>query len=49
MPGEAFEGNEEDKALVGFLDELKDQVASESSIPLSPQWLFAKPPEPKMV
>ncbi|KAF5449291.1 hypothetical protein F2P56_029755 [Juglans regia] len=46
--GEASEGNEEDKALMGLLDELKDQVASESSIPLSPQWLYAKPTEPKM-
>ncbi|XP_042973659.1 uncharacterized protein LOC122305307 isoform X3 [Carya illinoinensis] len=49
IKGEAFEGNEEDKALLGLLDELKDQVASESSIPLSPQWLFAKPTEPKMI
>lgn len=41
-------GNEEEKGLMGLLDESKDQAASESSIPLSPQWLYAKPSEPKM-
>ncbi|KAF5443588.1 hypothetical protein F2P56_036134 [Juglans regia] len=45
---EASGGNEEEKGLMGFLDVSKDQVASESSIPLSPQWLYAKPTEPKM-
>ncbi|XP_022727433.1 uncharacterized protein LOC111283235 isoform X2 [Durio zibethinus] len=39
---EASGGNEEK------VDELKDQLASESSIPLSPQWLYAKPTETKM-
>ncbi|KAG6426704.1 hypothetical protein SASPL_110931 [Salvia splendens] len=43
----ASTGNDEDKGLVGLLDESKDQVASES-IPLSPQWLYAKPNELKM-
>lgn len=83
---EASTGNDEDKGLVGLLDESKgnncfphqlivtgalcckfyifcflgpysaltlyvfaaDQAVSES-IPLSPQWLYAKPNEPKMV
>ncbi|KAK2993580.1 hypothetical protein RJ640_030887 [Escallonia rubra] len=40
-------GNDDDKVLMGFLDESKDQAASESSIPLSPQWLYAKPVETK--
>ncbi|KAK4402612.1 protein ESSENTIAL FOR POTEXVIRUS ACCUMULATION 1 [Sesamum angolense] len=40
-------GKDEDKGLVGLLDESKDQAVSES-IPLSPQWLYAKPNEPKM-
>ncbi|EPS73607.1 hypothetical protein M569_01148, partial [Genlisea aurea] len=39
-------GNHEEKGLIGFIEEMKDQVASES-IPLSPQWLYAKPNEPK--
>ncbi|XP_042048712.1 protein ESSENTIAL FOR POTEXVIRUS ACCUMULATION 1-like isoform X2 [Salvia splendens] len=43
----ASTGNDEDKGLVGLLDESKDQAASES-IPLSPQWLYAKPNELKM-
>ncbi|GKU92820.1 hypothetical protein SLEP1_g6495 [Rubroshorea leprosula] len=30
------------------IDEPKDQMGSESSIPLSPQWLYAKPSETKM-
>ncbi|KAL7135159.1 hypothetical protein ABFS83_11G074100 [Erythranthe nasuta] len=40
-------GNDEDKGLVGLLDESKDGAVSES-IPLSPQWLYTKPNEPKM-
>ncbi|KAL8535063.1 hypothetical protein ACS0TY_010908 [Phlomoides rotata] len=40
-------GNDEDKGLAGLLDESKDQAMSES-IPLSPQWLYAKPNEPKL-
>ncbi|KAL0364357.1 UNVERIFIED_CONTAM: hypothetical protein Sangu_0533300 [Sesamum angustifolium] len=43
----ASTGKDEDKGLVGLLDESKDQAVSES-IPLSPQWLYAKPNEPKM-
>ncbi|XP_038699541.1 uncharacterized protein LOC119996820 [Tripterygium wilfordii] len=48
VKGEAWEGNGEDKAM-GLLDESKDQVTSESSIPLSPQWLYAKPVDYKML
>ncbi|XP_030953526.1 uncharacterized protein LOC115976407 isoform X2 [Quercus lobata] len=44
---EAIGGNGEDKTLLGLLDESKDQVASESNIPLSPQWLYAKPADAK--
>ncbi|XP_043704365.1 protein ESSENTIAL FOR POTEXVIRUS ACCUMULATION 1-like isoform X2 [Telopea speciosissima] len=40
-------GNDEGKTLMGFLDESKDQAISESNIPLSPQWLYAKPSETK--
>jgi hypothetical protein len=47
-PKDASGGNDEEKAMMGFLDESKDQVASESVIPLSPQWLYAKPTEAKM-
>ncbi|XVE66059.1 hypothetical protein DITRI_Ditri08aG0051100 [Diplodiscus trichospermus] len=39
---EASGGNEEK------VDESKDQLTLESSIPLSPQWLYAKPTETKM-
>ncbi|XP_038875507.1 protein ESSENTIAL FOR POTEXVIRUS ACCUMULATION 1 isoform X1 [Benincasa hispida] len=46
---EASGGNEEEKVLSTFLDESKDPVASENSIPLSPQWLYAKPSEIKEV
>ncbi|XP_042063770.1 protein ESSENTIAL FOR POTEXVIRUS ACCUMULATION 1-like [Salvia splendens] len=42
----ASTGNDEDKGLMGSLDDSKDQAAPE--IPLSPQWLYAKPNEPKM-
>ncbi|KAJ9709916.1 hypothetical protein PVL29_001413 [Vitis rotundifolia] len=41
-------GNDDEKALMGLVDESKDQLASESSIPLSPQWLYSKPNETKM-
>ncbi|KAA8528940.1 hypothetical protein F0562_033572 [Nyssa sinensis] len=44
---ETLGGNDEEKALTGLLDESKDQAGSESSIPLSPQWLYAKPSETK--
>ncbi|KAJ1704050.1 hypothetical protein LUZ63_003829 [Rhynchospora breviuscula] len=39
-------GLEEEKATLGFVDEFKDQQSSEN-IPLSPQWLYAKPTEIK--
>ncbi|XP_057508716.1 protein ESSENTIAL FOR POTEXVIRUS ACCUMULATION 1-like isoform X2 [Actinidia eriantha] len=48
---EASGGHEDEKRLIGLLDDSKvtsDQAASESSIPLSPQWLYAKPIETKM-
>ncbi|GAA0149544.1 hypothetical protein LIER_08693 [Lithospermum erythrorhizon] len=41
-------GNDEVKGFTGSLEESKDQVLSESSIPLSPQWLYAKPTDSKM-
>ncbi|XP_021976220.1 protein ESSENTIAL FOR POTEXVIRUS ACCUMULATION 1 isoform X1 [Helianthus annuus] len=44
---EAAGGNDEDKML-GLLDESKDHAGLDSSIPLSPQWLYAKPNESKM-
>ncbi|KAH9772466.1 GYF domain-containing protein [Citrus sinensis] len=42
-------GRNEDKVHLGSLDVTKDQLVSESSIPLSPQWLYAKPSESKDV
>ncbi|XP_031271430.1 uncharacterized protein LOC116129840 [Pistacia vera] len=44
---EAWGGTSEEKSLMGLLDESKDQVTPENSIPLSPQWLYAKPVDPK--
>ncbi|XP_021997226.1 protein ESSENTIAL FOR POTEXVIRUS ACCUMULATION 1 isoform X2 [Helianthus annuus] len=44
---EASGGNEEDK-MIGLLDDSKDHAGLDSSIPLSPQWLYAKPNETKM-
>ncbi|KAL1808805.1 protein ESSENTIAL FOR POTEXVIRUS ACCUMULATION 1 isoform X1 [Daucus carota subsp. sativus] len=44
---EASGGNADEKML-GMLDESKDLLVSESSIPLSPQWLYAKPSDTKM-
>ncbi|CAA0828273.1 GYF domain-containing protein [Striga hermonthica] len=44
---EASLGNDEDRELSGLLDESKDQAVCES-IPLSPQWLYAKPNESKL-
>nr|GMD97991.1 uncharacterized protein LOC109175541 isoform X2 [Ipomoea batatas] len=35
--------NDEDKSVMGLLDVSKDQMVPDSSIPLSPQWLYAKP------
>nr|DAD47324.1 TPA_asm: hypothetical protein HUJ06_017261 [Nelumbo nucifera] len=47
LDDDMFGGNDEDKVLMGFLDESKDQVMSESSILLSPQWLYVKTSETK--
>ncbi|KAL6188253.1 hypothetical protein ACLB2K_039646 [Fragaria x ananassa] len=41
-------GNVEEKVLLGSSDELKDPAAPDNSIPLSPQWLYAKPIESKL-
>ncbi|KAI4350484.1 hypothetical protein L6164_004936 [Bauhinia variegata] len=41
---EASGGHGEEKGIVvGLLDDSKDQVFSDNSIPLSPQWLYSKP------
>ncbi|XP_048427681.1 uncharacterized protein LOC103935125 [Pyrus x bretschneideri] len=45
---EASGGNDGKKVLIGSSDDSKDPAASESSIPLSPQWLYAKPSESKL-
>ncbi|GAB4828561.1 hypothetical protein Ancab_018221 [Ancistrocladus abbreviatus] len=45
---ESVEGNEEEKGIIGFLDDSKDQGALDNNIPLSPQWLYSKPSEAKM-
>ncbi|KAA3475518.1 GYF domain-containing-like protein isoform 1 [Gossypium australe] len=44
---EAWDRNLEEKGLTGLLDDNKDQPTSESSIPLSPQWLYSKVAEAK--
>nr|XP_043626853.1 protein ESSENTIAL FOR POTEXVIRUS ACCUMULATION 1-like [Erigeron canadensis] len=44
---EAAGGNDEDK-MMNFADDSKDHLALDSSIPLSPQWLYAKPNENKL-
>ncbi|GKB86219.1 GYF-like protein, partial [Tanacetum coccineum] len=44
---ETLGGNGDDK-MTGLLDDSKDHGALDSSIPLSPQWLYAKPNESKM-
>ncbi|XP_020987627.2 uncharacterized protein LOC110275738 isoform X2 [Arachis duranensis] len=36
-----------EKGIAGVLDDSKDQVSSDSSIPLSPQWLYSKPVDSK--
>ncbi|KAL4354287.1 hypothetical protein GQ457_06G034210 [Hibiscus cannabinus] len=41
--------NSEEKGLTRSLDEAKDQPNSESSIPLSPQWLYSKVVDAKML
>jgi PERQ amino acid-rich with GYF domain-containing protein len=35
-------------AAIGFVDESKDQQHLDNSIPLSPQWLYAKPTDAKV-
>ncbi|KAK8335445.1 hypothetical protein V6Z12_A09G054500 [Gossypium hirsutum] len=47
--GEAWDGNLEDKGHVGLLEGTKDQAISESNIPLSPQWLYSKPSDSKVL
>uniref|UniRef100_A0A6N2MRY0 GYF domain-containing protein n=1 Tax=Salix viminalis TaxID=40686 RepID=A0A6N2MRY0_SALVM len=37
----------EDKALLSLPDDSKDQVTADNTIPLSPQWLYAKPLDAK--
>ncbi|KAL8224506.1 hypothetical protein R6Q57_019981 [Mikania cordata] len=44
---DASGGNDEDK-MMGLLDDSKDYAGLDNSIPLSPQWLYAKPNETKM-
>ncbi|KAK4357661.1 hypothetical protein RND71_023271 [Anisodus tanguticus] len=41
-------GNDDNKPFMGQLDISKDQTMVDSSIPLSPQWLYAKPSDTKM-
>ncbi|MED6217957.1 hypothetical protein PIB30_022575 [Stylosanthes scabra] len=36
-----------EKGIAGLLDDSKDQVLSDNSIPLSPQWLYSKPVDSK--
>ncbi|CAL1413604.1 unnamed protein product [Linum trigynum] len=45
---EALGGSDEDKVLGGLQFDSKDQMVIDSSIPLSPQWLYTKPSESKM-
>ncbi|XP_008778184.2 uncharacterized protein LOC103698013 isoform X1 [Phoenix dactylifera] len=40
-------GNSERKVLLGFVEDSKDQITADNKIPLSPQWLYAKPSESK--
>ncbi|CAM8951516.1 unnamed protein product [Rhodiola kirilowii] len=41
-------GENDEKLITGAFDEQKDQLNSENSIPLSPQWLYSKPNDSKM-
>ncbi|XP_049402962.1 protein ESSENTIAL FOR POTEXVIRUS ACCUMULATION 1-like isoform X1 [Solanum stenotomum] len=41
-------GNGDNKPFMGQLDISKDQAMVDSSIPLSPQWLYVKPSDTKM-
>ncbi|CAL1355093.1 unnamed protein product [Linum trigynum] len=45
---EALVGSGEDKVLGCLQFDSKDQMVMDSSIPLSPQWLYTKPSESKM-
>ncbi|XP_047255004.1 uncharacterized protein LOC107847465 isoform X1 [Capsicum annuum] len=47
-PKETSTGNDDNKPYMGQLDISKDQAMVDSSIPLSPQWLYAKPSDIKM-
>ncbi|GMJ04362.1 hypothetical protein HRI_004105400 [Hibiscus trionum] len=49
LKGEAWERNLEGKGLTGLLEDTIDQAISESNIPLSPQWLYVKPSDSKML
>ncbi|CAI8612102.1 unnamed protein product [Vicia faba] len=40
-------GGHGEKGIAALLDDSKDQVSSDSSIPLSPQWLYSKPVDAK--
>ncbi|KAK8482657.1 hypothetical protein V6N13_021155 [Hibiscus sabdariffa] len=44
-----WDENSEEKGLVALLDDTKDQPTSESSIPLSPQWLYSKVADAKLL
>ncbi|MCL7036606.1 hypothetical protein MKW94_005315 [Papaver nudicaule] len=44
---ETFGGHYDEKGVMSFLDETKDQVTLDNTIPLSPQWLHAKTSESK--
>ncbi|XP_027349401.1 uncharacterized protein LOC113861005 [Abrus precatorius] len=43
LKDEASGGHGGEKGIAALLDDSKDQVSSDSSIPLSPQWLYSKP------
>ncbi|KAL9664476.1 hypothetical protein QQ045_019878 [Rhodiola kirilowii] len=41
-------GRSDDKLITGAIDDQKEQLNSENSIPLSPQWLYSKPNDSKL-
>ncbi|KAJ1389789.1 GYF-like domain superfamily [Sesbania bispinosa] len=43
LKDETSGGHGGEKGIAALLDDSKDQVSSDSSIPLSPQWLYSKP------
>ncbi|XP_054801323.1 uncharacterized protein LOC129305311 isoform X2 [Prosopis cineraria] len=49
LKDEASGGDGGEKRIVGIPDDSKDQVPSDSGIPLSPQWLYSKPIEAKIL